>query len=138
MVDINKYIGIDFKLAGRSLDGIDCIGLVSMYLYDIGFYLPAEDGMSIDKDWHCENPARLKNHIKKYCRQINNAEPQRGDLVLYKIYKKPRHIGVVVGPDKFLHIREKKKSSVERLARWERFIDSFWRPIYKLKDREVV
>jgi len=135
---LDKYIGIDFELGGRSESGIDCIGLVSKYLYNQGYHLPANDGDPITEEWHRENPGRLKDHIKKYCRQVSFDRLMPGDIVVFELYKKPRHIGVIVKNDKFLHIRVNKKSSIERLARWERFIDSCWRPIYKLYNREVI
>lgn len=124
---MSKYVGIPFEYNGRSTDGVDCLGLVTMFLNDNGLYMPDGDGKKIRENWHENNPKRLKKGLEDFFVKVDNERPQKFDVLLFKIKGKLMHLGVMFERNRLLHIRKGHTSTLERLYRWENFLHSTYR-----------
>lgn len=127
LVDARKYLGIPFKYNGRSPDGVDCLGLILMVLRDAGIELPDDDGRPIDPRWYDTDPQRLVRGLERYGRRIDVTELQPLDVVVFCFHGKPRHAGVMVDRNRFIHIRENQTVTVARLKRYSRFFYAAYR-----------
>ena len=117
--------GIPFKHNGRDYDGVDCLGIVYLYLKEQGIYFPKDDGKEIDEQWYNQSPRRLLKGLNKHFKKVK--EPQANDILLFKLKGKLRHIGVMIDHHRFLHIRKGKRSSIERLSKWQTRLHSTYR-----------
>lgn len=98
----NKYISIPFKEHGRSREGSDCWGLVSViYKEEFGIDLPTLQDYSCTKD---------KRAISKLCEQeskrwveIPVGEEQPFDVLIFKILNIPCHVAVVISKGIMIH-----------------------------------
>ena len=82
--DARKYLGVPYKVGGRSRDGLDCVQLVMLIARDFGF------------PWECETPTIDPNSgvgcekvdtVLRECGfvQIPVTDGQLGDLVVLRI-----------------------------------------------------
>ncbi len=125
-----RYVGIPFEHNGRTTDGIDCLGLIKLYLDEHGFNIPGDDNRAIKQNWHKREPSRLLRGLRKHMVEIDG-RPQEFDVLLFKMKGKLRHLGVMISRNRFLHIRKGKKSTTERLAKWEKLLE------YKFRHKEL-
>jgi len=125
-MNYDKYIGIPYVVNGRDYSGIDCWGLVCLYYRDeLSIELPSYQDAY-------ENPAetRVEKAISLYKGNWNSTTtPDVGDVVLFNIYGEPRHIGIYIGNNMFLHSRDNKDSVIESLAspRWASRIEGIYK-----------
>lgn len=113
----DKYIGIPFKHKGRTRQGVDCYGLVSLIL---------KDKLNLDMleyeyapKWTLENKDIIVTEVNKTKEWVvirDNYKPL--DLILF--YASPArqivsHIGIYIDANKFIHIEEDGKSELTRL-----------------------
>lgn len=113
-----KYVGIPFEHNGRDESGIDCLGLVKLYLDDHGLNIPGTDNRAIASDWHKTEPSRLLQGLRENMVEVKG-RPQKFDVLLFEMKDKLRHLGVMVSRNRFLHIRKGERSTTERLNRWK-------------------
>jgi cell wall-associated NlpC family hydrolase len=126
------YIGIPYVDRGRDpvLDrGLDCWGLIrwvyaledrgALPLYGIGEYASAEDRGAV--------AGVVSRHLSEY---HEATEPDPFDIVLFRVGGELCHVGVLVDPGHFLHIRRSTDSVVERLSSplWRDRVAGFVRP----------
>lgn len=122
-----SYTGVPFKHNGRTLSrGVDCLGLVLCYLRDYGVDLPDGDGQFIPDNWHEDDPLRLVRGLERYFRKVHGY-PRKFDVPVFSFYDAPMHCGVMVSRTKFLHIHKGRRSTVERLARWQKKLYGIYR-----------
>lgn len=126
-IDIRKYLEIPYKHNGRDFNGVDCLGLMLLVLKDAGINLPEDDGRPIDLDWYITEPYRFIHGLEKYGQRININELQPLDVVIFCFEGIPRHAGVMIDNNRFIHIRENDKVSVVRLKRYSRFFYAAYR-----------
>lgn len=91
VVSAHKYIGVPFFHAGRSVYGLDCVGLLVLAAKDAGVDVPDETSYSpfINADY-------LKSRIDMVCRELTlGEEPQVGDLVLFRVSRSPQHMALI-------------------------------------------
>lgn len=123
---LNNYIGLPYKDNGRTRDGIDCWGLARLYYTEqLNIDLP-----SYDMDYVGETSENIKELILQHKENWQEQkEPVVGDLVLFNIFGEPTHIGIYVGDEQFLHVREGMDSVIERLnnAKWTKRCAGFFR-----------
>lgn len=112
MKDLSRYIGIPFKSRGRDELGIDCYGLTRMVLKnEFGkelpdlYYTDALDKNTVNKLIDINQPLLAGE-------KVENPEP--GDVAVIKYRGIPCHIGVYVGENKILHIKQGTDSILER------------------------
>lgn len=80
------WLGTPYRHGGRDGRGVDCSALVQSVMDELGVALPRttwaqrREGRAIDRD-----------------------EARAGDLVFFRIGSRVNHVGVMLGPDRFLH-----------------------------------
>lgn len=123
---MSEYVGIPFEHNGRDKSGIDCLGLIKLYLDDHGLDIPGTDDRAIAQDWHKREPSRFLQGLREYMVEVSG-RPQKFDVLLFKVKGKLRHTGVMISRNRFLHIRKGQRSSTERLARWKNHLEHVFR-----------
>ena len=125
-MNTTKYIGIPFKGGGRELDGLDCWGLVrAFYRDELNIQLP-----SFDSSYNITDDQRIAELIAQYSEGWDQVDvPVAGDVVLFKIFGEPVHLGIMLDNTQFLHIREGGDSVVENVVsvRWKKRVSGYFR-----------
>lgn len=104
-MNIERYIGIPFKSHGRDFSGCDCYGLVRLVLQE-------EKGITLPDFWDYEDANRPENVQGIIAANTTGLgfrkdTPEEGDVVLYKIFGYPSHMGLYVGKGRVLHVMRK-------------------------------
>lgn len=97
---MTKYLLIPYKSQGSDWKGCDCFGLVKLYYQtEFGIELKTPDYAS---DWYKAEPKRIMKEYSKYgFKRVKEIQP--GDLLVLNDEGYPRHLGVVVSSENFLH-----------------------------------
>lgn len=122
----NDYIGIPYAEKGRDRSGLDCWGLVRLVYKDqFDYELP-----SFVEDYESDNSPRISELIaigKENWSKVT--QPQVGDVILLRISGLFMHVGVVISPNEFLHVREGRDSVIERFdsPMWRHRVEGFYK-----------
>lgn len=121
---MEKYLGIPYKQGGRSVEGLDCLGLVLMIQKDLGFLVddPTEYDQ-VDREIFLSNYGRYWTEVK---------EPRYGDVILFRIGKFPDHVGVYIDKDKFIQVIEGCNTHIAKLHSYNSRIVGYFRPLNKI------
>ncbi len=85
---VSDWLGTPYTYSGKSMNGIDCSGFVSM-LYNKVFQHPLNGSSS---------------EMFTQSKPIRREELKEGDLVFFKIHKRRiSHVGIYLGSNKFAH-----------------------------------
>ncbi len=126
---ISKYLGVPFKHQGRSLEGLDCYGLLILVYRDLGIDL--FDLERYEQDWS-QNGA--DHFIDNYHLQWEPVDKSRSfDVVLFKDCKGlVNHAGIVLSKGRFIHSCFNAGTVINRLSdrQWNRQIHGFYRYKY--------
>ncbi|MCP3898502.1 MAG: hypothetical protein GY707_02065 [Desulfobacteraceae bacterium] len=90
--EFRKWEGTPHKMGGYSKKGIDCSGFAN-YMYK--------------KLFNIEVPRSTKLFLKQGVK-IKKSKLKPGDLVIFSPPTYPRHVGIYVGNDKFIHASTSK------------------------------
>ncbi len=113
-MDVNRYIGLPYKDKGRSIEGVDCWGLVRLvYQAEFGIELPsytecyasATEAAEIDKLITGERGAWT---------EVLPGQERLGDIIVLRLLGHPMHVGVIVEPGMMVHILEGVNAVCER------------------------
>jgi len=118
-----RFVGIPYEMAGRTVDGVDCWGLVRLvYIERYGIDLPSYAGQYADPPETEERAALVAGEARAFWSEVE--WPMEGDVVLAWLTRPdlPVHIGVAVDPERWLHVRPGAAAIIER------FDTQFWRP----------
>lgn len=126
-MDLEKYLGKEYKFNGRGKEGYDCLGLVVDVLADNNINLPDTDGSIIESDWIVKDKNRLPNGLSLYCDQVDIKNKQPLDVVVFLVGGIPRHAGVLINDYKFIHIFDNSKARISKFSKWEKRLHSIWR-----------
>lgn len=126
----NKYINIPFKFDGRSIDGLDCWGLVkAVYNDKLGIDLPNFNGALCDSSRETlRKVAEIAAQERKRWIKVDDAK--EFDVVLMSpTGGNPYHVGIMADRRNMLHIMEGCNSTIERVdgMRWRNRIEGFYR-----------
>lgn len=125
-MNFEKYIGIPYAEKGRDENGIDCWGLVRLiYKNELDINLP-----SFSSEYQASDNDRLEQLFAQYKEGWQPVDsPEVGDVVIFRIFGYESHIGVCIGDNKFLHVREARDSVIESLdnPKWSRRITGFFK-----------
>ncbi len=122
-VDYTDLLGRRFRYGGRGPECYDCYGLVMEVYRRFGIQLPDCGTAS--------TPAEIDAMIKEFSRHwVKIRQPEIPSVVAFYI-RRPyvSHLGVVIGPDRFIHIMQRSLVTVERLSSpvWRHRIAGFYR-----------
>lgn len=133
---VNRYIGIPFRDLGRTRDGVDCWGLLTLvYQERFGRVLPAYLGeyqSAVDKG---AIPA-LVDRERQAWTMVDPADIAEGDVVLLRMWGLPFHVGVVVCQGRFLHCLRGVGTALEAYDTplWRNRVLGFYRYPYRGQD----
>lgn len=124
---IQKYVGLKFGDKGRGPTEFDCWGIVQwVYRHELGIVLP--DFMNYDS---VTNDVQVEACVRE-TRETDWTRHDKGqlfDVVLFNIYGKPLHVGLVVANGIFLHAPEEDFTRIERYTdrHWNKRVEGFYR-----------
>lgn len=125
-MNFEKYIGIPYAEKGRDETGLDCWGLVRLiYKNELNIDLP-----SFSTEYDTSDNERLEELFAQYKEGWESTDAAEvGDVVIFRIFGYESHIGICVGDNKFLHVREARDSVIESLdnPKWSRRITGFFK-----------
>ncbi len=101
-MDFRKYCSIPFKDLGRTIEGIDCWGLIVLfYRQELQIELPETLGYTtcsnaneVSKDVEAGRPSWI---------DVDRHQAAPGDLVVLSLRSLPSHVGLVVDHHRFMH-----------------------------------
>jgi cell wall-associated NlpC family hydrolase len=116
MADLASYIGIPYRIGGRGPDAVDCAGLVMKFYREIlGIELPS---IFYGDEISREEMASIAEDGMASGQWAEIARPEYGDVLVFRMFGQPTHVGIYIGGDEFLHSVEGKDSCIERLSSW--------------------
>lgn len=124
-MNLNKYIGIPFVSGGREYSGCDCWGLARLFYKDeLNIDLP-----SFSSEYTSTDSERMAELIAQYQEGwASRAQPEVGDLLLFRVFGVESHIGIYIGGSRFIHSIEGYASAVQSLEspEWKkRFVGAY-------------
>jgi len=119
-VDTEQFVGLPYVDRGRSLNGVDCWGLVVLVYAAHGIELPSYDQYADVGIHERAELARIIDGHRETWTDIPHGAERALDIVLLRVVGHPSHVGVVVRPGLMLHVSRGSLSCVERYAsaRW--------------------
>lgn len=87
-----KYIGVPFRHQGRTMAGLDCVGLVILAARDVGYndYVEFAYGREPRQD-------RLQKTLREHIGEPLDRPPRVNDIVLLRLphSRAPSHVGII-------------------------------------------
>lgn len=127
MSGLADFVGVPFSAGGRSGE-FDCWGLVREALRACaGLHLP-----DYGKPYRLEDHETVASNIREGLLHgwERVEDPRLYDVVVFNIAGQPRHIGLMIGPSRFLHAPEWVElpdgSRVAGTSRIEHIDDRMW------------
>ena len=119
----SKYRNIPYKHRGRSLRGLDCLGLVVKFYQEFGIDLSDYD-MKYEKDWYKKEPEIYIRGLLNLGKEVAFEELDKLDLIYFTLYKDVvTHAGVMINQHEFIHILQDRNVEISSFNR-------FWRKKY--------
>ena len=107
VLDLNHFINIPWRATEPSLRGCQCWGLVQLY-YDIELDIELPDLTCVQNQMHL-------------WQRVSLSEVQLGDVLLFRVGEKDRHVGIAIDMQKMLHVEVRSTSCIEdyRGIKWK-------------------
>jgi sulfur carrier protein ThiS len=125
-MNFEKYVGIPYAEKGRDITGLDCYGLVRLiYKNEYKIDLP-----SFTSEYDADDNNRIQELLAQYKEGWESVDsPSVGDIVLFRIMGIESHVGLVISPTHFIHVRENQDSAIESLSahKWSKRIVGFFK-----------
>ena len=126
-----KYVGLPFRFHGRTLEGVDCFGLVYL-IYKNEFGLEVTDWKRKEQEEPHITNMRIAESFKEgmqYSEWSPVTQPMCADVVLFNINQRPSHCGIMLDRTHFLHAAEGTNSVIQSLDRimWKKRLAAFYR-----------
>lgn len=92
-----RLIGVRFAHQGRTVSGLDCLGLLIVTAQTLGLRIGGVDAAALDVPHYGTRPdvLLLKEKLDTHLLPIARAEVREGDVVLLKIAGIPQHLGLI-------------------------------------------
>ena len=100
-----RLIGLPFRFGGREVpDGLDCWGVVNVIYRDaFGVALPDYKHLSTDGPERTMRASGVIESDKVGWREVKSGCERPGDVVLFRRFGLPLHVGVVMGSGRMIH-----------------------------------
>jgi len=113
-----KYRNIPYKHRGRSLRGLDCLGLLIKFYQEFGIDLSNYD-MQYEKDWYKKDPEIYIRGLQNLGRRVSFKELDRLDLIYFTLYKDVvTHAGIMINQHEFIHILQNRNVEISSFNRF--------------------
>lgn len=108
------YMGVPFRLHGRSRDGLDCVGLLGCALADCGRHVPLPQGYGLRN----RDPARLFACFLPagFVRQQEGTPIDPGDVLVVTPGPAQQHLLIATGDSGFVHAHASLRRVVQASA----------------------
>jgi len=97
---IDSWIGVPYKWAGNTKEGVDCSGFIC----------------AVYKDIYAKQLKRSATDIVKECGSVEKDELKEGDLVFFDISSANSHVGIYLANNKFIHASSSKGVMISDLT----------------------
>lgn len=124
------FIGIPFKFRGRGKEGVDCLGLIHLYLKARGYCVPDGDGLPMTADRQPDYMERAMEALSRCCDQVEEIHPD--DILLMRLPGGYTHMGVMVDDFNMLHVLKDRPSGLEPALKYARRVVAVFRPAKRL------
>lgn len=132
---IAEFIGLPYADKGRSREGVDCWGLCRLVLAEQGIAVPDYAETYTAACDRASASLAVEAGLADGWQRVDTPRPY--DLVILNVALRPWHCGVMVSPDRFLHVpppgRDGRQSlsCVERIdaPQWSRRIEGYYRHV---------
>lgn len=124
-----EFTGIPFSFRGRDRRGVDCLGLVWLYLRSRGIHIPDADGLPMEHDLQPDYLDRAVAGLSRFCDSA--AYPEENDIILMKLPGGYTHLGVMVDNARMLHVLKDRPSGLEPVMKYRRRVVAIFRPRQK-------
>ena len=129
MIDLNKLIGIPFKLNHKDFTACDCRGIVYLYYkYVKGKEIPFTDGKNIFFRDIKKDRERMINVLKSFSTPIGLNDLEEGDIVIIDNPNGVGSLGVCINNKQILHMDKFIGSCLTRLRYLKEFVLMGYRP----------
>lgn len=122
---IEKYLSIPYVDGGRSMEGLDCYGLLIRIREELGLTAPPDVG-SITR----HNVVGMQHRYSETVGQLEECQPEVGSIAGVFRNKALIHVGVVVSIDGRLSVLETNPKSGPRWLRVREFQDQYAKVIF--------
>lgn len=127
--DLNKLIGVPFRLNRKDFSGCDCRGIVWLYYkYVKDKEYPFSDGKRVFLRNRKKDYERMINVIKTFAQPVPFKELDEGDIVLLKNCKSVSALGVCINKQFILHMDRVLGSCLTRIRYLESLFLAAYRP----------
>lgn len=116
MKEFYVWKGTPYRMGGNTMRGIDCSGFVH-HIYSALFSL---------------NVPRSSREFMSTGQRIDKDELKPGDLIVFSPRSYPRHVGIYIGNNKFIHASRNKGVSMADLDQ------RYWRKAFRMARRLIV
>lgn len=120
--DLNKLIGIPFKISKEDFNGCDCVGICWLYhKYVHGKNYPHRDGKRLWIRNKKHDIRRILKVIRTWAHEVLYSDLEEGDIVLMNGKDNTGVLGVCIDGKKILYMNEVfgsclvKKSSIKQI-----------------------
>lgn len=108
-----EMVGIPYLDGGRDREGLDCYGLVLLFMKELGIDLPDWD---YERDWAKQGGNLLIENYHEHAEQIGRVYMAPGDLIMFENHPGvANHLGIFLGSGKFIHVVENAGVVIMRL-----------------------
>lgn len=125
------YVGLPWKFAGRSRDGVDCWGLLWLVYRNVaGIHVASYERETLDAPEREQIAALLtSDRAKSPWRSIASGSEQEFDMAVFRRAGIESHVGIVIDRCRMLHILHGGESCIERFdeGRWKPKLIGFHR-----------
>ncbi len=121
-----EFTGIPFSFRGRDKRGLDCLGLVWLYLRSRGIHIPDTDGLPMERDLQPDYLERAIAALSPICDSV--AYPEANDIILMRLPGGYTHLGVMVDDANMLHLLKDRPSGLEPVMKYRRRVVAIFRP----------
>jgi hypothetical protein len=126
----NDYVGVPYKKMGRDINGLDCWGLVRL-IYKEQYNIDLPSYVDEYQEGESETLAEIIAINKENWVKVDT--PTIGDVLLLRSGRFLSHVGVVISPNQFIHVRETTNTVIERFdhGKWSYRKDGAYRYVEK-------
>lgn len=94
------YLNTPYRHQGRSIAGMDCIGLVIRVGEDCGYKISHSE-YAYEQ---IPNPSVLWAGMNANFKPVKT--PQKGDILVFRIFKEPQHMAIFIDDNRIIHAYE--------------------------------
>lgn len=138
-MQIKDFLNIQYMNRGRSFLGVDCYGLVYLYYKKVlGIKLLSfKDEYEDAEDRKGVSEVLKRNKTEQFEEFSDRSELKINDVIIFSVGGAPRHTGLYIGDNKFLHtMKSIKFSCVEKLDSpvWNKRILGYFRYVGNINE----